>query len=164
VQTRLANTAGLSESINMTQCLNLNLKEYPSLIDLQPLTVRQQPHIEVWVEVACGSGLIPLNSPGRGIETSEEEAILLLLANVMLIQSRLLAIDQVQQTCVVWVRRKSCWRPLRVSWGTGSIDAGVSKDVELVVDALEHIARDARTVAEIDLQSIRLAGSIGLRA
>ena len=133
--------------------LDLNLEEDPSLVGLQALTLWQQSHVEVRVKVARGGRLIPLHAPSRCVETSKEPAVLLLLTDVVLVQSWLLAVDQVHQTCVVRVWRQSGRSPLCVPGGTGSIDFSVSEDVELVVDALECVSCNAEAVAEIDLQN-----------
>lgn len=72
----------------------------------------------------------------------------------MLVQSWLITINQVQQTCIVWVRRQRSRCPLRIARGAGSIDAGIGKDVQLVIDALVSIACDTAAVTEIDLRGL----------
>lgn len=69
----------------------------------------------------------------------------------MLVHSRLLAIDQVHQTCIVRVWRQSEVGEFCVSWCAGGIDAGVNESLQLVGSALKCGACDAGAVAKGDL-------------
>jgi hypothetical protein len=108
------------------------------LIGLQALSLRQQPQVEVWLVVAARStGLLPLHSPCRSVVAAQEVAILLDIANVMLIESRRVAIDEVQKAGIVWVRREGKGRPGNVRRSASSCQRCISPCVETGVLALQ---------------------------
>lgn len=79
---------------------------------------------------------------------------MLLSVKIMLIQSRLLAIDQVEQACIVGIRRQSDRCELGFSRRACSIDLGIGVYVQFVRLALIPRARNTESEAKVDLHDL----------
>lgn len=114
-----------------TSFLVPDLDEGLRLVGLQTLTFRQQPHVKVWLVVACRSrSFLPLHAPRRCVVAAKEVSVLLHIANVVLVQGRRVAVDQIQKAGVIWVGRNRKRRPGDVCRSAGGGQCCVGTDVE----------------------------------
>jgi hypothetical protein len=144
-----------------------DLQEGLGLVGLQGLTLGQQPQVVVGLLVraiawSCGA---PAHTPSGCVVTADEVTCLLLLADVVLVQSWRLSIGQVHQACVEPVRPKSKGCPFSgARRRTVRVHCCLSVNVEARILALEGRLGELVVVYNGDLSCpISVLSSLGIQ-